>query len=233
MREKASACAEAAEESSAAASTPSSAPDSGVRATLFSAADFLALDGVLLTVVVFFLLGFLLVFGLALVLGSPMPAVFCCSRWCTTVGAPSTSGAAGVLAGGAVAVVVVVVAGVVVVASVVEVELVDDESPLLASGPGSAEVDVVVGVVAESAALAVVFTASAEPVSGPAMPAARAESTARRIRLRAVITPAIPTLRSSRTSLLRPWAEAAELGTKDPLGGGDPPRHTDTSVISD
>ena len=48
----------------------------------------------------------------------------------------------------AVLVVRTVVVGVVVVASVVEVELVDDESPLLASELGSAEVDVVVGVVA-------------------------------------------------------------------------------------
>ena len=123
------------------------------------------------------------------------------------------------LAGGAVAVAgVVVVVG--VVASVVEVELVDDESPLLASGLGSAEVDVV----AEPAALAVVFTASAEPVSGPAMPAARAESTARRIRLRAEITPAIPTLRSSRADLLRPWAgrrrpELRRSAEVPPLGG--------------
>ena len=174
---------------------------------MFSAVAFLVLGGVLLTLVVFFLPVFLLVLGLALVLGSPSPAVFCCSRWRTTVGAASLSGAAGVLAGGAVAVVVVVVVG--VVASVVDVELVDDESPLLASGLGSAEVDVVVVVVAESAALAVVFTAS-----GPAMPAARAESTARRIRLRAVITPAMPPLRSSRASLLRRWAERRRPGLR-------------------
>src|ERR1035437_5707608 len=221
MREKASACAEAAEESSAAASTPSSATDSGVRATLFSAADFLALDGVLLTVVVFFLLGFLLVFGLALVLGSPMPAVFCCSRWCTTVGAPSTSGAAGVLAGGAVVVVVVVVAGAVVVASVVEVELVDDESPLLASGPGSAEVDVVVGVVAESAGPAGVVTAGggggrgaglAGRGAGPPAGGGGGGGGAGRGPGQA-------------------GGESEEHGTQDPLGRGNPPRHTDTSVI--
>jgi hypothetical protein len=122
--------------------------------------------------VVFFLPVFLLVLGLALVLGSPSPAVFCCSRWRTTVGAASLSGAAGVLAGGAVAVVVVVVVGVVgVVASVVEVELVDDESPLLASGLGAAEVDVVVGVVEEPVVLAGMFVARAPPASGPPRPA--------------------------------------------------------------
>src|ERR1035437_7927141 len=226
MREKASACAEAAEESSAAASTPSSATDSGVRATLFSAADFLALDGVLLTVVVFFLLGFLLVFGLALVLGSPMPAVFCCSRWCTTVGAPSTSGAAGVLAGGAVAVVVVVVAGVVVVASVVEVELVDDESPLLASGPGSAEVDVVVGVVAESAGLAVGVTPAGRPCGGGG----------RLRRGRSRVGGARRRVHGERGAGQRAGHAGGESGehcTQDPLASGDHARHTDTSVISD
>jgi hypothetical protein len=97
-----------------------------------------------------------------------------------------------VLAGGAVAVVVVVVVG--VVASVVEVELVDDESPLLASGLGAAEVDVVVGVVEEPVVLAGVFVARAPPASGPPRPAmvnpppARAQSTACRIRRRALIS---------------------------------------------
>jgi hypothetical protein len=46
------------------------------------------------------------------------------------------------------------------------------------------------------------------------MPAARAESTARRIRLRAVITPAMPPLRSSRASLLRRWTERRRPGLR-------------------
>jgi hypothetical protein len=81
-----------------------------------------------------------------------------------------------VLAGGAVAVVVVVVVGVVgVVASV-------------------AEVDVVVGVVEEPVVLAGMFVARAPPASGPPRPAmvnpppARAQSTACRIRRRALIS---------------------------------------------
>jgi hypothetical protein len=96
--------------------------------------------------------------------------------------------------GGAVPVVVLVV-GVVVVASVVEVELVVDDAPALFSGPGSTEVDVVIGAVDESTVLTGVLSASEEPVSGPATPAtvnpppARTESTVRMIRLRAVITP--------------------------------------------
>lgn len=125
----------------------------------------------------------LVVVWLALVLDAPVPAVSFCSRRRTTVGVASTVEAAGVLAGA-----VVLVAGVVVVACVVAVEFVEDDSPVLASGLGSTEVDVVVGVVEESAVLTGWFAASTVATGGPPKPAAvnpppaSAHSTVRSIR---------------------------------------------------
>jgi len=116
-----------------------------------------------------------------------VPAVAFCLRWRTTLGASAATGDEGALSCG----VVEVSVGVIVV---VEVELVDDESLLLASGLGAAEVDVVVGVVEEPVVLAGVLVARAPPASGPPRPAmvnpppARAQSTACRIRRRALIS---------------------------------------------